>query len=184
MLEQLAHDSTGWPAHAVEFFELLGTTQNYNHLRLHNIITPDLRRTDVLELLDTPFDRIAHTVDMRHIASRRGKHNIPNIGLFLWRLQSYPLRSEACLAVSARALANLPDGRFISVRWAWTRRFSTFLNPKRRSPTSLKRLTCPGRCGRRPLYDELDARRQALAEGRAAGDLWFFSPFRRARGFH
>ena len=25
MLEQLARDSTGWPAHAVEFFELLGT---------------------------------------------------------------------------------------------------------------------------------------------------------------
>src|SRR5213595_3343252 len=38
-LEQLARDSTDWPAHAVEFFELLDTTQNYNHLRPHNLIT-------------------------------------------------------------------------------------------------------------------------------------------------
>jgi hypothetical protein len=118
MLEQLAHDSTGWPAHAVEFFELLITTQNYNHLRPHNVITPDLRRTDVLELLDTPFDRIAHTADVRHIASRRGRHNIPNIGLFLWRLQSYPLMGRS----------------------------STFQSRKPKSPISPKRSTCPVNC--------------------------------------
>jgi hypothetical protein len=38
----LAGDVTGWPAHVVEFFELLQTTQYMNHRRLFNT-TPDLR---------------------------------------------------------------------------------------------------------------------------------------------
>src|SRR5262249_9419964 len=33
MLEQLARDVTGWPAHAVEYFLRVGTTQHLNHLR-------------------------------------------------------------------------------------------------------------------------------------------------------
>lgn len=90
ILEQLARDVTQWNAKAVEFFKLLGTTQNINHLRLENHRTPDLRKTALLELLDTPFDTIAHTVEVRRIASGRGRYNIPNVGLFLWRLQAFP----------------------------------------------------------------------------------------------
>ena len=33
MLEELARDVTGWAAHAVEFFELLGWMQNLEHIR-------------------------------------------------------------------------------------------------------------------------------------------------------
>jgi hypothetical protein len=87
----LAGDVSGWPAHVVEFFELLQTTQYMNHLRLFNT-RPDLRDVNTLNLLDTPFDRLAHTADVRHINDRRGKHNIPNLGIFLWRLQNYPLQ--------------------------------------------------------------------------------------------
>lgn len=90
VLELLARDVTGWPAQAVEFFQLLQTTQYLNHRRLFNTM-PDLRDVNALDLLDTPFDKLPHTVDVRHINNRRGKHNIPNIGLFLWRLQNYPL---------------------------------------------------------------------------------------------
>jgi hypothetical protein len=92
VLERLARDVTGWPARAVEFFQLLATTQYLNHIRPGNHRTPDLRDTNRLNLLDGAFDQAAHTADVRHIASRRGRHNIPNVGLFLWRLQSYPLR--------------------------------------------------------------------------------------------
>ncbi len=46
-----------------------------------------------MELLNTPFDTIPHTIDIRSIrggSSRiRGFYNIPNIGIFLWRLQAY-----------------------------------------------------------------------------------------------
>jgi hypothetical protein len=183
MLEQLARDSTDWPAHAVEFFELLGTTQNYNHLRPHNIITPDLRRTEVLELLDTPFDRIAHTVDVRHIANRRGKHNIPNIGLFLWRLQSYPLRSETEIApgviapaVAARAVTSPPDGRFMFNPVGLDAPLFNFPQPETEITHLAEEINVPGALRRRPLYDELEATRQALAEGRVPGALYFFSP--------
>ena len=48
MLEQMARDVSGWPAHAVEFFEQLATSQYMNHLRLHAPATPDLRDTDAL----------------------------------------------------------------------------------------------------------------------------------------
>ena len=43
MLEQLAADVTGWPAHAVEFFERLATTQYMKHIRLHALATAELR---------------------------------------------------------------------------------------------------------------------------------------------
>ncbi len=91
VLEQLARDTTLWSARAVEFFQLLATTQYINHVRLENVRTPSLRDANALELIDTPFDTAAHTADVRHIANRRGRHNIPHIGLFLWRLQNYAL---------------------------------------------------------------------------------------------
>src|SRR5438270_43961 len=44
MLEELARDVTGWSAHAVEYFELLGWTQWVrNHLRPQSLRTPDIR---------------------------------------------------------------------------------------------------------------------------------------------
>lgn len=92
VLEGLARDATGWPAHASEFFEALATTQHVNHVRLSNLYSPDLRRWEPLEFVDTPFDGLAHTADVRRIASGRGRHNIPNVGIFLWRLHPYELR--------------------------------------------------------------------------------------------
>lgn len=91
VLEQLARDVTGWPARVVEFFQLMATTQYMNHTRSHNHYAPDLRNWQALQKIDTAFDSIAHTVDVRHIDTDRGRHNIKNIGLYLWRLQSYSL---------------------------------------------------------------------------------------------
>jgi hypothetical protein len=93
MLEELARDVTGWPAHAVEFFQTLGWTENLNHLRLFNLDCPDLRRIEPLDRLNGPFDAISHTIDVRPICQHKGWYNIPNIGFFLWRLQSYPLKN-------------------------------------------------------------------------------------------
>lgn len=91
MLEQLARDVTNWDARVVEFFQLLATTQYMNHIRPDHWYAPDLRRGEPLERLGTAFDSVAHTIDVRRIASGRGKHNIPNIGIFLWRLDAFPL---------------------------------------------------------------------------------------------
>lgn len=107
MLEQLAHDTTLWHARAVEFFQLLETTQYINHLRPANLRTPDLRDENALELLDGPFDMAAHTADVRRIASGRGKYTIPNVGIHLWRLRNYTLEGAAPAAWNGAS-----DGRF------------------------------------------------------------------------
>lgn len=91
VLEQLAADVTGWPASAVEFFQRLITTQYMNHVRLHIAAAPDLRRWEPLERINTAFDVIPRSVDVRRIEPRRGRHNIPNIGLFVWRLNAYSM---------------------------------------------------------------------------------------------
>ncbi len=157
MLEQLARDTTGWPAKAVEFFQLLETTQYANHRRLANLRTPDLRGAANLELLDTPFDTIAHTADVRHIASGRGKHNIPNVGIFLWRLQSYFVRRSRA---SQAAMVN--DGRYYFDPLGTG---APLVNRAHTVTGAASEGNVPGVLRRRPLYAELEKRRQDLVDG-------------------
>jgi len=106
VLEQLARDVSGLSARPVEFFRLLAWTQYMNHSRLGNFYAPDMRLWEPLERMNTPFDGfartveermkipfegVAHTVDVRHIGTEQGLYNIPNIGIFLWPLNSYSL---------------------------------------------------------------------------------------------
>ena len=91
MLEQLARDVTDWPARAVEFFEQLATTQYMNHVRLHAPATADLRSTARMLQLGGAFNTVAHTADMRRPEAGSGRYNIPNVGIFLWRLQPFRL---------------------------------------------------------------------------------------------
>jgi hypothetical protein len=86
MLEQLASDVTDWPAHAVEFFEQLATTQYMNHVRLHAPATADLRDTRAMFEQGGAFNALARTAEMRRPETGAGRYNIPNIGIFLWRL--------------------------------------------------------------------------------------------------
>jgi hypothetical protein len=90
LLEQLANDVAGWPSRAVEFYQRLGWTQNLNHLHLDRGRTVDLRNGEALDLIGGPFDELAHTVEVRRINScyQFGRHNIPSVGLFVWRLKS------------------------------------------------------------------------------------------------
>ena len=101
VMEQLARDATGWGAHAVEFFLILADTQYMNHIRLHNYYAPDLRDWKPGLYMDTGFDRTAHKVDVRRIASRRGRYNIQNIGIFLWSLSAYSVTKSPAPAVTA-----------------------------------------------------------------------------------
>lgn len=93
LLELLANQVAGWPARAVEFYRLLARTRALNHQRPNCSRTVDLRDAEALYNLDGPFDRQAHSVDVRHINSHRtiGRYNIPSVGLFVWRLKTYPI---------------------------------------------------------------------------------------------
>jgi hypothetical protein len=99
LLELLANDVAGWPARAVEFFKLLGWSQNINHLHLDRARTVSVRRQECLDQVDGPFDSLAHTVDVRRINSHRtaGRYNIPTVAVFVWRLRPYSVtRTSAC----------------------------------------------------------------------------------------
>jgi hypothetical protein len=124
VLEQLARDITNWPALAVECFELLSTTQYMQHLRPDNIATMSMRAGGALRAIGGPWDRAARTADLRSIAdpsisSRastgdsisgtllRGKPNLNNIAIFLWRIGSYAMQS-----VTPRPVTAANDGRY------------------------------------------------------------------------
>jgi hypothetical protein len=124
MLEDLARDVTGWRAKAVAFFELLGWNQNVNHLRMEpapqgdfegsgpleppafdRVGTVNLRNLDVVDRIGGPFDEVAHTVDVRPLDQTEGWYDVRNLGLFLWRLGSYPM-----LRATPRHSATHADG--------------------------------------------------------------------------
>jgi hypothetical protein len=120
ILEQLAEDVTGWSAVAVEFFSKLVTTQFVNHVRLDNLGTVNVRNAEIASRVNTPFDRNAHRLEVRSIRSKRGRWNIPNIGVYVWRLGAFAnagadFRSEAFrmndgLYTFDPIRAALPDG--------------------------------------------------------------------------
>lgn len=91
MLEQLASDVTGWPARAVEYFELLTAAQYMKHDRPHARATADLRNLTAAFAKGGAFTDFAHTPEMRRPERAGGRFNIPNIGIHLWRLQPFRL---------------------------------------------------------------------------------------------
>jgi hypothetical protein len=103
LLELLSNDVTGWPARAVEFYQLLSWTQPLNHLRMERGRTVDVRCASALEFIDGPFDALAHTVDVRRINSLHtpGRYNIPSVGLFVCRLRPYPVTKSHAHRVKA-----------------------------------------------------------------------------------
>lgn len=170
MLEQLARDVSGWPAKAVEFFQLLATTQFSNHVRPASHGTVGLRQANPLELVDSPFDQATHTAEVRHVDNGRGRYGIANVGLFLWRLQSYPLAT-----VSARPVPAVPPSGTGHYTFSPLGLDAPLFNLPR-TETTLTQLAAetnlPGPLRRRALHDELDAGR----EGRADQDESFFAP--------
>lgn len=183
MLEQLARDVTGWPARVVEFFELLSTTQYMNHLRPHNLTTPDLRRWQPLDYLNSPFETTAHTAEMRRIPPRRGRYNIPNIGLFLWRLEPYTIgtfarkndsesenNSESAalnFLSTARAVTTPADGRYTFHPVGLD---APLFNPPlpEIAFTLAAPINVPEPLRRRVLHEELEGWRQAIANNQQA----------------
>lgn len=99
LLEELANAVGGWPARAVEFYQLVATTQNLKHLRPMRGRTVDLRDSYALRRLNSPFDQLAHTLDVRNInvTPATNRYGISNVGVFVWRLKAFSTTySPAC----------------------------------------------------------------------------------------
>jgi hypothetical protein len=101
LLELLARDVAGWPARAVEFYQLLSGSQHLNHQRRARARVLDLRDGDALERLDGGFDSAAHSINTRRLNSHRrtGRHAITNAGIFVWRLKAYTVTHAPAFCV-------------------------------------------------------------------------------------
>jgi hypothetical protein len=171
MLEGLARDVTNWSARVVEFFELLDTFEHLNHLRPSNVTTPDFRDTNALELLGGPFDQASRTLEVRPVELAAGKYNVPNLGIYLWRLESFPLSQT-----TARPVTDGSDGRY---------RFNPLgLDaPLFNQPQALAEgarvateVQVPGALRRRALFDELEALRHSIVNKTQPAPVYFGTP--------
>lgn len=104
LLEQLANDVAGWPARAIEFYKLLAWAQHINHLHMQRGRSVNLRENAALNKLNSPFDRLAHHVDVRRINSSltQDRFNIPSVGLYVWRLKSYSVTEAPAISLEQR----------------------------------------------------------------------------------
>jgi len=115
VLEQIASNITGWDAKVVEFFRRLGRTRHGLDPAIGQPLLPGdamaqlqqaeglvgaVTRTGIGGLADlrnvygasnagTAFDEYFHTADLRAGSGTTGWYNIPQLGVFLWRLQSF-----------------------------------------------------------------------------------------------
>jgi hypothetical protein len=100
MLEELARDVTGWAARAVELLELVGWSQQLEHLR-PQAASFDLRSLERDDRVGGAFDAATHSVDVRAVGQHDGWHHHRHLGCFLWRLGGYPLRRVPARRASA-----------------------------------------------------------------------------------
>jgi len=106
-IELLTYNLTQWGVHCVELRENLLWNQPLNHQRpdeggkppyalpsvnRHMVIrggTVTLRDPALLTLLNTPFDPFSHTADLKPPSFGNIRYNLPNLAIFLWRLEAY-----------------------------------------------------------------------------------------------
>ena len=109
VLEQLARDVTGWNARAVEFFQWLETSQYMNHIRLANRRdTPTCATGRRWSGAAPPSTRWRIRSTCATSKRQKGRYNIPNVGLFLWRLDAFSLTQFAGVSHRRRALSVQP----------------------------------------------------------------------------
>ena len=103
--EQVARDVTVYPARAVELFAKTAITTHVNHVRglrayPAQLGTVHLRDPGPLEHIDGAFDPFAHTPDVRPIREGIVRHNLPNLGIFLFRLRIQEISESTARPIS------------------------------------------------------------------------------------
>ena len=114
VLEALIRDIGDLDGAVIEAFRRLGRTRHRLDPEvpgLEGLITrtppggtADLRSARISDMVDGPFDDLAHTLDTRQLRGPSGRYNIPKINFHLFALQAFQVR----LATPV----DLGDGRF------------------------------------------------------------------------
>lgn len=173
ILEQLTQDVTGWRSRAVEFGRLLATSQNLNHVRPTSAAV-SLRANNRLEEVGTPFEQqAAYSAELRP-PRRGGRYNVPTIGLYVWRLQSYPLHR-----VQARAVAgpeDCPGGSYYTFNPLGQDGIPLFNQPQTKTDivSLAQEINVPAILRRPVLAAELQDRRQTREQGRPITGIRYF----------
>jgi hypothetical protein len=99
VMEMLIQDITGWEGVVVESFKRLARSRHRldpEPARSAGALTrtppggsADLRVGRAGDVLDGPFDDMAHTADFRRIEGLQGRYNIPKLNFFLHRLFAF-----------------------------------------------------------------------------------------------
>lgn len=99
VVEQLVRDVTDWRSRVVEFFQQLALTQHLDSIRPQRT-TVNLRSPSILQgAIASPFEeQLVYSADLR------GRYNISNLGIFIWRLQSYPIAKVTARSVEVPGL--------------------------------------------------------------------------------
>jgi hypothetical protein len=174
LLEELAADISGWNVTVVEFFRRLARTRHnldpkvgiaagdtvanqLSLLQAEKLIGPlthtacggyaNLRKPYGALKTGTAFDEYFHSADVRAGIGKTGWHNIPRLGVFLWRLFSFsagmrydqdskaqagvvPVQSDTCTGTFSYFCFD-PTGRKIPLFAAATRPFGdTWVSPE------------------------------------------------------
>jgi hypothetical protein len=154
LLEEIASDVTGWDARVVEFFRRMGRTRhNFDPEIGASAESPDPAGTLALQLEEgllgfwsrtgiggwadlrnrygatkslTAFDEFYHTADFRRGRDMVGWHNIPKLGVFLWRLYSFGVDQSTPVMVKdcSGQFTFDPTGREIALYAAASRKQS------------------------------------------------------------
>ncbi len=108
-IELLTYILTKWGVHSVELLENMVWNQHLNHQRpdaggsppygLSTVgrATPrrggtiSLRDPSLLAQLNTPFDPFAHVADVQPHENGQMRYSLPNLAIYLWRLEDYRL---------------------------------------------------------------------------------------------
>jgi hypothetical protein len=90
LLQDLSVAVSGWPSMVVEFDERVSATQTLSDLRLARGLI-DIHDSMALDLIDGPFDRKSHSVEIRAIDSpvSTGRYNSASVGVLVGRLRAY-----------------------------------------------------------------------------------------------
>jgi hypothetical protein len=148
ILEEIACDITGWEARVIEFCRRLGRTRHGldppvglpegeqfpDGLQMAEGLVGPLTRTAIGGWADlrncygasrahSAFDEFFHQADFRRGCGRQGWYNIPNLGVFLWRLKSYGVDQTTPVAPDSSGCYSFdPTGREIPLFAAASRK--------------------------------------------------------------
>lgn len=123
-IDLLAFILTKWGVHSVELRENLVWNQHLNHQRpdaggeppySRRTVLPSaprrggtvsLRDPSLLAQIGTPFDRFGHVADVRPGDTGAVHYNLPNLAIYLWRLEDFRLEQVKPLTIAVTPSAH------------------------------------------------------------------------------